>query len=87
MLEPMDPISGIGATPPPQPVNISDSGDDSQAADNTQSASGPDSSKNLSLLKKSQDLAKAEASQLLDLLPPPRSPNPPGVGGKIDLTA
>jgi len=69
MLDPMDPITGIGSGTAAQP-----SGD-------------ADSAQALTLLKKSQDLAKAEASQLLDLLPPTRSPNPPGTGGKIDLTA
>jgi hypothetical protein len=52
-----------------------------------QGAGDSASAKDLALLKKSQDLAKSNAAQLLDLMPPPRSPNPPGVGGKIDLMA
>jgi hypothetical protein len=89
----MDALSGLGSTPPPQSTystdstDNSDSGDNAQPAANAQSANKADSTKNLTLLKKSQDLAKDSASRLLELLPPPRSPNPPGVGGKIDLTA
>lgn len=86
-LFPMDPISGLGSNPPPQPINVSDSADDGASADGAQSANGADSGKNISLLKKSHDLAKDTAARLLELIPPPRSPNPPGVGGKIDLTA
>jgi hypothetical protein len=52
-----------------------------------QSADIADSSVNLALLKQAQDLAKDNASRLLELLPPPRSPNPPGTGGKLDLMA
>jgi hypothetical protein len=44
-------------------------------------------SEDLALLKKSQDLAKDNAAQLLETLPPPRPANPPGVGGNLDLTA
>lgn len=39
------------------------------------------------MLKMAQDAAKTQAAQLLEALPPPRSASPPGVGGKIDLTA
>lgn len=41
----------------------------------------------LKMLKKGQDLAKEQSAQLLAALPPPVSPNPAGVGGKLDLTA
>jgi hypothetical protein len=42
----------------------------------------------MAMLKASQDAAKEHAAQLLEALPPPpRSPSPPGVGGKLDLTA
>lgn len=41
----------------------------------------------LAMLKKTQDLAKENAAQLLAALPPPKSPSPPGVGGKVDITA
>jgi hypothetical protein len=57
------------------------SGPAAQPSDEAGSAEG------LALLKKSQDLAKDSAARLLELLPPPRSANPPGIGGKIDLTA
>ena len=52
-----------------------------------QSTANADSSIDLVMLKKSQDLAKDNASRLLELLPPPRSPNTAGTGGKIDLMA
>ncbi len=48
------------------------------------------SSKDVVLLKKSLDLAKSMSQQLLQTLPPvasPRSANPPGVGGLVDLAA
>jgi len=42
----------------------------------------------LTLLKKSQDLMSQQANALLATLPPPASsPNPPGVGGRVDLIA
>lgn len=50
-------------------------------------AGGAPAAEDLALLKKTQDMAKENAAQLLAALPPPRSPNPPGVGGKIDLMA
>jgi hypothetical protein len=89
----MDAISGLGSNPPPQPTystdatDNSDSGGDASSAGSAQSPNNVDSSKNLTLLKKSHDLAKENAAQLLASLPPPRSPSPPGVGGKIDLSA
>ncbi len=89
----MDALSGFGSIQPPQstygtdPAGSTDSGDDAQPAASTQSASNADSTKNLALLKKSQDLAKDSASRLLAALPPPRSPSPPGTGGNIDLMA
>ena len=40
------------------------------------------------MLKKTQDLAKQQSAQLLEALPPPvKSPSPPGVGGRIDISA
>ncbi|MBW8887761.1 MAG: putative motility protein [Fibrobacteres bacterium] len=92
-LFPMDALSSLGSTPPPQPTistgsgDNSDSGDGAQPAASAQSANNADSTKNLTLLKKSHDLAKDTASRLLESLPPPRSPSPPGTGGKIDLMA
>jgi hypothetical protein len=54
----------------------------------SQSAGGPAAAEDLAMLKISQDAAKQQAAQLLEALPPPaRSPSPPGVGGKLDLTA
>lgn len=42
----------------------------------------------IKLLKKSQDLAKSEAAQMLATLPPPaRSANPPGIGQNLDIMA
>lgn len=41
----------------------------------------------LTVLKKSQDLMAQQASALLEALPPPASPNPPGVGGHLDISA
>jgi len=92
-LFPMDALSGLGSIQTQQPTystnstDNSDSGDNSQPAANAQSANNADSTKNLTLLKKSHDLAKDSASRLLELIPPPRSPSPPGTGGKIDLMA
>jgi len=63
------------------PISGIGSGQSAQAAGDTAS------SEDLALLKKSQDLAKSNAAQLLATLPPPRSPSPPGVGGKIDISA
>lgn len=87
----MDAISGLGSIPQStygtDATANSGSGDDAQQPDGAQSVAGPDSAKNLTLLKKSHDLAKDNAAQLLASLPPPRSPSPPGVGGKIDLSA
>jgi hypothetical protein len=48
---------------------------------------GADASVDLEMLKKSQDLAKQQSAELLSALPPPKSPSPPGVGGKIDVSA
>lgn len=50
-------------------------------------ASGGQAPVDLKMLKKGQDLAKDQAAQLLAALPAPQSPNPPGVGGKVDLMA
>jgi hypothetical protein len=50
-------------------------------------ASGGQAPVDLKMLKKGQDLAKDQAAQLLAALPPVQSPNPPGVGGKIDMMA
>lgn len=38
-----------------------------------------------SVLKKAQDIAGQQVSQLIDAIP--RSPSPQGIGGKIDITA
>jgi Putative motility protein len=47
-----------------------------------------DSSIDLIMLKKTQDLMKQQSSQLLATLPQPSPPpGPPGVGGKIDIQA
>jgi hypothetical protein len=49
---------------------------------------GAESSKDIALLKKSQDLAAQQSAQLLEALPePPRPPSPPGVGGNLDIMA
>ena len=50
-------------------------------------ASGAQAPVDLKMLKKGQDLAKDQAAQLLAALPPPQTPSPPGVGGKIDMLA
>lgn len=50
-------------------------------------AAGAQTPVDLKMLKKGQDLAKDQAAQLLAALPPPQSPNPNGVGGKIDMLA
>lgn len=44
---------------------------------------------NLTLLKKSQDLMESQAAALLSALPQaaPPPPNPPGVGGRVDVLA
>jgi hypothetical protein len=44
---------------------------------------------NLTLLKKSQDLMETQAAALIATLPQasPPPPNPPGVGGRVDVTA
>lgn len=49
----------------------------------------PDNPTGLIMLKKSQDLMAHQASALLATLPAPRplAPGPPGVGGRIDLSA
>lgn len=49
----------------------------------------PEDPTGLIMLKKSQDLMAQQANALLAALPPPRSlpPSPPGVGGRIDLSA
>ena len=44
-------------------------------------------SADLILLKKGQDMAKQESAQLLEAMPRPKSPSPPGVGGRIDISA
>lgn len=41
----------------------------------------------ISLLKKSQDLAKSMSQQLLATLPPAGAPSMPGVGANIDIRA
>jgi hypothetical protein len=54
----------------------------------TQSVGGSAAAEDMAMLKMSQDVAKDQAAQLLEALPPPaQSPSPQGVGGKIDLTA
>lgn len=84
----MDALSGLGSIQPPQSTYGTDSQGNTDSGDGAQAAAGnADSTKNLSLLKKSQDLAKDNAAQLLASLPPPRSPSPPGTGGNIDLMA
>ena len=47
------------------------------------------SSVNLALLKKSQDLVQTQALALLEALPEtrPMSPNSPGIGGHVDVSA
>jgi hypothetical protein len=44
---------------------------------------------NLTLLKKSQDLMEHQAAALIATLPEaaPPPPSPPGVGGRVDVTA
>lgn len=44
---------------------------------------------NLTLLKKSQDLMETQAAALIATLPQtaPQAPSPPGVGGRVDVTA
>ncbi len=46
-------------------------------------------SANLTLLKKSQDLMAQQAASLLATLPPvsPLPHSPPGVGGRVDISA
>ncbi len=44
-------------------------------------------SKDVKLLKKSQDLAKQEMAALLEALPPPPKAAAPGLGGAVDMTA
>ena len=53
------------------------------------SAAGAGDAVNLTLLKKSQDLMSQQAAALLATLPPPAapSPNPPGMGGRVDILA
>ena len=53
------------------------------------SAAGAGDAVSLTLLKKSQDLMSQQATALLATLPPPAasSPNPQGVGGRVDILA
>ena len=49
---------------------------------------GTEGTVDIAMLKKSQDLMKQQAAALIAALPsPPQSPNPPGVGGKVDIQA
>jgi hypothetical protein len=41
----------------------------------------------IALLKKTQDLAAQQSAALIASLPPPPSPNLPGMGGRIDVRA
>jgi hypothetical protein len=51
-------------------------------------ASPADVAEDMAMLKQSQDMAKENAAQLLAAMPPPpKAPSPPGVGGRIDITA
>ena len=49
----------------------------------------PEDPTGLIMLKKSQDLMAQQAHALLATLPPPRpmSPSPPGLGGRLDVSA
>jgi Putative motility protein len=58
------------------------------AASSTGGAPAVEGSEDLILLKKGQEMAKQESAQLLEAMPKPqRSPSPPGVGGRIDISA
>ena len=45
------------------------------------------SSKDITLLKKSQDMAQSQQAQLINSLPQQPKVNPPGMGMGIDVTA
>lgn len=71
-------IGGAGFSGAMQDVGAAMAGDEAQA-------SGAGASVDLEMLKKSQDLAKDQNAQLIAALP--KSPSPPGVGGKLDIMA
>ena len=54
----------------------------------TGAAQSGDTAIDMVMLKKTQDLMKQQNNQLLAALPPPQqAPNPPGMGGHIDIRA
>lgn len=84
----MDAMSSVTDALYSQPVQASSPSDDSDQSGQADSSGGAKGGIGVSLLKKSQDLAKQQSQQLIAALPKAApAPSLPGVGGNIDIHA